>query len=67
MPLTRRFNLRQVSWVVIDKDPKGLNCRMAQEYQGIDVDSIDAPVTLYEHNLHSIANWPVVTTFNSGE
>ncbi|MBD2097491.1 hypothetical protein H6F90_20550 [Trichocoleus sp. FACHB-591] len=58
---------RQVNWQVVDSDPKGLNCRMARQFQGISVDSIDAPPDLSARNKHNISQWPVVFAFKRGQ
>jgi hypothetical protein len=63
---TGRNGIRQISWIVTDKDPKGLNCRMLRQYQGISMDGIDAPEILYKDNYHTITNWSVMTTFKTG-
>lgn len=65
--IERRGEVSQLHWVVTDSDPEGLNCRMAEEYQGIPMDSIDAPSILYKHYHHAISDWSVVTTFKAGE
>ncbi|MBD2482984.1 hypothetical protein [Planktothrix sp. FACHB-1365] len=66
LPATERRGIRQINWIVTDKDPHGLNCRMLQQYQGISMDSIDAPDILYKDNYHTITNWSVMTTFKTG-
>lgn len=63
---TGRNGSRQISWIVTDKDPQGLNCRMLRQYQGISMDGIDAPAILYKDNYHTITNWSVMTTFKTG-
>ncbi|MFM6402678.1 MAG: hypothetical protein ACKPH7_30055 [Planktothrix sp.] len=66
-PTTDRRGISQFNWVVIDKDPQGLNCRMLQQYQGISMDDIDAPSILFKDNYHTIINWPVMITFKTGQ
>ena len=66
LPATDRRGIRQISWIVTDKDPQGLNCRMLRQYQGISMDDIDAPEILYRDNYHTITNWSVMTTFKTG-
>ncbi|MEP6488151.1 hypothetical protein NDI43_05035 [Microcoleus vaginatus GB2-A3] len=58
---------RQVNWLVVDSDSKGLNCRMAKRFRSISVDGLDAPAELFERNKHNVSQWPVVTTFRRGE
>lgn len=65
--LERRGEVRQLDWVVTDEDPSGLNCRMPQQYRGMSMDSIDTPRILYQHNYHTISEWPVMATFKTGE
>ncbi|NJK70211.1 MAG: hypothetical protein HC786_29775 [Richelia sp. CSU_2_1] len=67
IPPPRARGNRQVNWVVVDSDPKGLNCRMAQRFRSISVDGIDAPAELFERNKHNVSQWPVVTTFRRGQ
>ncbi|CAD5985284.1 hypothetical protein [Planktothrix agardhii] len=66
LPATNRRAIRHINWIVTDKDPQGLNCRMLRQYQGISMDSIDAPEILYKDNYHTITNWSVMTTFKTG-
>lgn len=65
--LARRRGNRQVNWVVVDSDSQGLNCRMAQRFRSISVDSLDAPAELFERNKHNVSQWPVVTAFRRGK
>ncbi|MEG4582393.1 hypothetical protein QUA71_22675 [Microcoleus sp. MON1_C5] len=65
-PAGQRGN-RQVNWLVVDSDSKGLNCRMAQRFRSISVDGLDAPAELFERNKHNVSQWPVVATFRRGE
>lgn len=58
---------RHINWVVVDSDPKGLNCRMAKEFQQFSLDGADAPAALYENKRHNIGQWPVVATFREGD
>jgi hypothetical protein len=37
-----------------------------RQYQGISMDSMDAPSILYKDNHHTITNWSVMTTFKTG-
>jgi hypothetical protein len=53
-------------WIVTDKDPSGLNCRMLKKYWGISMDAMNVPDILYQNNTHNIANWSVMTTFKTG-
>ncbi|KOR35703.1 MULTISPECIES: hypothetical protein [Planktothricoides] len=62
----RRGN-RQVNWQVSDRDPKGLNCRMPRQFQGVYLDSIDVPAPLQENNRHDITQWSVLTVFKTGQ
>lgn len=62
----RRGN-RQFNWEVSDADPNGLNCRMAEEFQGIYLDSLEVPDSLRMNNRHEIAQWSVVRVFERGE
>lgn len=41
------------AWEVVDSDPRGLNCRMKQEFQPAILDAMDLPVAL-EENYHSM-------------
>jgi hypothetical protein len=66
-PPQRQRGGRQVNWQVVDSDPKGLNCRMAKQFQGTTVDSIDAPADLSVRNKHNISQWPVVFAFKRGQ
>lgn len=65
--LARVRGNRQVNWVVVDSDAQGLNCRMAQRFQSISVDGIDAPDELFARNKHNVSQWAVVTTFRRGK
>ena len=65
-PAGQRGN-RQVNWLVVDSDSKGLNCRMAQRFRSISVDGLDAPAELFERNEHNVSQWPVVTAFRRGQ
>ena len=56
-----------VNWQVVDSDPKGLNCRMARQFQGFAVDGSDAPRDLSARNKHNISQWPVVFAFKQGQ
>ncbi|MGL5065455.1 MAG: hypothetical protein ACRC62_36240 [Microcoleus sp.] len=67
VPAARVRGNRQVNWVVVDPDPRGLNCRIAQRFRSISVDSIDAPAELFERNKHDVSQWPVVITFRRGQ
>ncbi|MBD1884060.1 MULTISPECIES: hypothetical protein [Microcoleus] len=67
VPPARQRGNRQVNWLVVDSDSKGLNCRMAQRFRSISVDGLDAPAELFERNKHNVSQWPVVTTFRRGE
>lgn len=67
VPSARQRGNRQVNWLVVDSDPKGLNCRMAQIFRSISVDGLDAPAELFERNKHNVSQWPVVTTFRRGQ
>lgn len=67
MPPVRARGNRQVNWVVVDSDSQGLNCRMAQRFQSISVDGIDAPNELFVRNKHNVSQWAVVTTFRRGQ
>ena len=66
-PPPRQRGSRQVNWQVVDSDPKGLNCRMARQFQGISVDGTDAPADLSARNKHNIAQWPVIFAFKRGQ
>lgn len=58
----------QVNWEVIDKDPKGLNCRMPQQYQGTFMDSIDAPeIPFKNNNINDWKSWTVMNKFKTGQ
>ena len=65
--LARQRGNRQVNWVVVDSDAQGLNCRMAQRFRSVIVDSLDAPDELFEKNKHNVSQWPILTTFQRGE
>lgn len=65
--LARQRGNRQVNWVVVDSDAQGLNCRMAQRFRSVIVDSLDAPDELFEKNKHNVSQWPVVTVFRRGQ
>ena len=67
MALARTRGNRQVNWVVVDSDSQGLNCRMAQRFQSISVDGLDAPAELFPRNKHNVSQWAVVTTFRRGQ
>lgn len=67
VPPARQRGNRQVNWLVVDSDSKGLNCRMAQRFRSISVDGLDAPAELFERNKHNVSQWPVVTAFRRGE
>lgn len=67
IPAARARGNRQVNWVVVDPDPRGLNCRMAQRFRSISVDGVDAPAELFERNKHNVSLWPVVTVFRRGQ
>jgi hypothetical protein len=58
---------RQVNWVVVDSDAQGLNCRMAQRFRSISVDSLNAPDELFVRNKHNVSQWAVVKTFRRGQ
>jgi hypothetical protein len=62
----RRGN-RQFNWVVSDDDPSGLNCRMARQFQGVYLDSLEVPDSLRRNNFHEISAWTVFTVFDTGE
>ena len=40
---------------------------MAQRFQSISVDGIDAPDELFARNKHNVSQWAVVTTFRRGQ
>ena len=67
VPPVRQRGNRQVNWLVVDSDSKGLNCRMAQRFRAISVDGLDAPAELFERNKHNVSQWPVVIAFRRGE
>lgn len=67
IPAQRQRGDRHQNWRVVDRDPKGLNCRMAQRFQGVSVDGIDAPPELSKRNLHNVSQWPVVFSFRQGQ
>lgn len=56
-----------MKWQVVDPDPNGLNCRMANEFQPAVLDGADTPAVLYENNRHDVGRWPVVFSFQTGE
>jgi hypothetical protein len=56
---------RQSTWKVFDPDPQGLRCRMAKQFQDIDVVSDDAPQALFQRN--NISQWPIVRIFRRGQ
>jgi hypothetical protein len=55
------------AWKVVDSDPRGLHCRMKQEFQPAILDAMDLPVALEENHQHNIVNWNVVFSFSPGE
>jgi hypothetical protein len=57
----------QSNWLVVDKDSKGLNCRMANRFQSVTLDGADAPSEIYLNNQYAIADWPIVFTFKKGQ
>lgn len=67
IPPPRNRGDRQVNWQVVDADPKGLNCRMAKQFQGVRMDSLDTPDELYQRNRYDVSQWPVVTRFRRGQ
>lgn len=67
IPVAKARGNRQVNWVVVDSDPQGLNCRMAQRFRSISVDGLDAPAELFEKNKHNVSQWPVVAVFRRGQ
>ncbi|MCU0542552.1 MAG: hypothetical protein MUE44_10210 [Oscillatoriaceae cyanobacterium Prado104] len=67
VPAARTRGNRQVNWVVVDSDPQGLNCRMAQKFRSISVDGLDAPAELFARNKHNVSQWPIVTVFRRGQ
>ena len=67
IPAPRQRANRQVNWQVVDPDPKGLSCRMAKQFQGVRVDSMNAPDALFQRNRHDLSQWSVVTTFRPGQ
>ncbi|MBW4486509.1 MAG: hypothetical protein KME12_01835 [Trichocoleus desertorum ATA4-8-CV12] len=66
-PVQRQRGARHVNWQVVDSDPRGLNCRMARQFQGISVDGSDAPPELYTRNKYNISQWSVVFAFKRGQ
>ena len=66
LPATNQRAIRHINWIVTDKDPQGLNCRMLRQYQGIFLNEIDVPEILLKDNYHTITNWSVMTTFKTG-
>lgn len=67
IPSLRQRGGRHVNWQIVDSDPRGLNCRMARQFQGISVDGSDAPADLSARNKHNISQWPVVFAFKRGQ
>lgn len=66
-PAQRQRGNRQVNWRVVDSDTKGLNCRMAKQFQGMQVDGNDMPAEFFVRNKYNIAQWSVVSTFQRGQ
>ncbi len=62
-----RRGTRQFNWQVSDADPNGLNCRMARDFQGVYLDSLEVPDSLRLNNHHEISEWSVVRRFDRGE
>lgn len=56
-----------MKWEVVDSDPRGLNCRMKQEFQPVILDSMDLPDGLLKDYTADILSWNVVFSFSPGE
>ncbi|KAM3106368.1 hypothetical protein ACKFKH_18950 [Phormidesmis sp. 146-20] len=57
----------QSNWIVVDGDSKGLNCRMAKQFQSVTLDGADAPAAIFLNNQYAIADWPIRFTFKKGQ
>jgi hypothetical protein len=47
-------------WKVVDSDPSGLNCRIANQYRAIRFESEQSASPLIANNKHTIGDWPVL-------
>ncbi len=50
-------------WEVVDADTKGLNCRMAKQFQGIPADGMEGAVDTFYRSRPNISAWTVVHKF----
>ena len=64
-PLTSFPQSQQLTWRVVDADPQGLHCRMAKQFQQVQVDGADAPAALFQRN--KLLQWPIVASFQRGQ
>lgn len=57
----------QTNWLVVDADPKGLNCRMAKQYRSFAMDGAETPANLYINSIHKIYDWSIAGTFRKND
>lgn len=56
-----------LTWEVVDADPKGLNCRMAEQFRPVSLDGADTPADVYRNYRHEVSQWEVLFAFRRGQ